>query len=79
MLAPGGTLLIVHSDLSDGQETVQQLAGDGLAVTVAAKATVPFGPVMRARADLLQARGLIAPGERTEELVVLRAIKPSQV
>jgi release factor glutamine methyltransferase len=40
---------------------------------------VPFGPVMRARADLLQARGLIAPGERTEELVVIRAIKPPQV
>jgi len=34
---------------------------------------------MRARAGLLQARGLIAPGERTEELVVIRAIKPSQV
>ena len=30
-------------------------------------------------AGLLQARGLIAPGERTEELVVIRAIKPSQV
>jgi len=76
VLAPGGTLLIVHSDLSGSQETVQQLAGDGLAVTVAARATVPFGPVMRARASLLQARGLIAPGERTEELVVIRAIKP---
>jgi len=34
--------------------------------------------VMRARAGLLQARGLIAPGERTEELVVIRAIKPAQ-
>jgi len=79
VLAPGGTLLIVHSGLSGSQETVQQLAGDGLVVTVAARATVPFGPVMRARAGLLQARGLIAPGERTEELVVIRAIKPSQV
>jgi release factor glutamine methyltransferase len=79
VLAPSGTLLIVHSGLSGSQETVQQLAGDGLVVTVAARATVPFGPVMRARADLLQARGLIAPGERTEELVVIRAIKPSQV
>ena len=58
---------------------MQKLAGDGLVVTLAARATVPFGPVMRARADLLQARGLIAPGERTEALVVIRAIKPSQV
>jgi len=31
---------------------------------------------MRARAQMLEARGLIQAGERTEELVVVRAVKP---
>ena len=35
-----------------------------------------FGPVMRGRAPMLESRGLIAVGERSEELVVVRAVKP---
>lgn len=44
---------------------------------MAARATLPFGPVMRRRARLLEARGLIAEGERIEELAVIRAVKPA--
>jgi len=76
VLAPGGTLLIVHSALCGVDETVQQLAGEGLDVSVAARRRCEFGPVMRARAQMLEARGLIQAGERTEELVVVRAVKP---
>lgn len=76
VLAPGGTVLIVHSALCGVDQTVRQLAADGLDTTVAARATVPFGPVMRGRAKLLESRGLIVLGERTEELVVIRAVKP---
>ena len=45
----------------------------GLVPQVLSRATVPFGPVMTARAALLEARGLIEPGQRYEELVVVGA------
>jgi release factor glutamine methyltransferase len=41
--------------------------------SVVARATVPFGPVMRARADALRARGLLHPGQADEELSVIEA------
>ncbi|MBA2323469.1 MAG: methyltransferase, partial [Pseudonocardiales bacterium] len=34
---------------------------------------IPFGPVMRARARMLELRGLVAPGQTLEELVVIEA------
>jgi precorrin-6B methylase 2 len=43
----------------------------GLDASVIARAELPFGPVMRARAALLEGRGLIAPGQRPEEIVVV--------
>jgi len=55
---------------------VQQLAGEGLDVSVAARRRCEFGPVMRGRAPMVESRGLIAVGERSEELVVVRAVKP---
>jgi hypothetical protein len=38
---------------------------------VLTRATVPFGPVMRARTAMLHTRGLIQRGQRTEQLVVI--------
>lgn len=38
---------------------------------VVARAVLPFGPVMRARAALLEARGMIVRGQRVEEIVVV--------
>jgi release factor glutamine methyltransferase len=40
---------------------------------MAARRMEPFGPVMLARAERLRACGLIGPGQRHEELVVIRA------
>lgn len=37
---------------------------------------VPFGPVLRERADWLEMQGLIEPGQEKEELVVIRAEQP---
>jgi release factor glutamine methyltransferase len=37
----------------------------------------PFGPVLTARHALLRERGLVAADQRTEELVVVRAVMPS--
>jgi release factor glutamine methyltransferase len=73
VLAPGGDLLLVHSAVSDPGLTVAALERAGLAAEALARATVPFGPVMRSRAVLLESRGLIAPGQRHEELVVVGA------
>jgi release factor glutamine methyltransferase len=77
LLAPGGTLLVVHSGLSDVDKTMRQLRGGGLKAAVVARAEVPFGPVLRARARRLRELGLVEPGQRSEELVVIRGDRPS--
>jgi release factor glutamine methyltransferase len=73
VLAPDGHLLLVHSAVSDPERTLAALERAGLGATVLTRATIPFGPVMRARAALMESRGLIAPGQRFEELVVVGA------
>lgn len=76
VLAPGGTLLVTHSEVSGVRATLDSLAGAGLEPVVVARRTLPFGPVMRERAPLLTARGLIAPGQDREEVVVVAARSP---
>lgn len=78
-LAERGTLLIVQSALSGVQPTLSRLRESGMEPGVVASRPEPFGPVMRARAALLEARGLIAPGQRHEELVVIRADRTDAV
>jgi release factor glutamine methyltransferase len=73
VLAPDGDVLIVHSAVCDTDMTVEALQRVGLAPEVLARATLPFGPVMRARAVLLESRGLIRRGQTFEELVVVGA------
>ena len=73
VLAPGARLLLVHSGINDVDETLRRLRAQGLDAEVAARCEHPFGPVFTARAAMLEERGLIAPGQRTEELVVVRA------
>ena len=71
VLAPHGTVLLVHSAVCDSDCTVDALDRAGLDARELARIRVPFGPVMHARAVLLEARGLVAPGQRYEELVVV--------
>jgi release factor glutamine methyltransferase len=73
LLRPGGTMLIVQSELSDVDLSVAQLAAQGLRTSVVRRARIPFGPVLSGRTAFLEAAGLIEPGQRMEELVVLRA------
>jgi hypothetical protein len=35
-----------------------------------------LGPLMRSRAAMLEARGVLAPGQREEEVVIVRATRP---
>jgi release factor glutamine methyltransferase len=72
-LADDGRLLMVHSAVCGVEETLHRLAGAGMVGEVVERARIPFGPVMRARAAMLESRGLIEPGEMLEELVVIGA------
>jgi release factor glutamine methyltransferase len=72
-LSSGGTLLLVQSALSDVRESLRRLRAAGLDARVVAHRLEPFGPVMRARIARLQSLGLTLPGQRHEELVVIRA------
>ncbi|WP_405182383.1 methyltransferase [Nocardia sp. NBC_01377] len=71
-LAPRGTALIVQSALSDPGRTLDTLREHGLKAAVVARATVPFGPVLRARAAWLTETERIDPADDTEDLVVIR-------
>lgn len=76
LLADGGTLLIVHSEFSGPRQSLAGLAAAGLDAEVIAYQWIPFGPVLTARAPYLEEAGLLEPGRREEELVVIRADKP---
>jgi release factor glutamine methyltransferase len=73
VLAPGGDVLLVHSELCGTQATLDALSAAGLRAQVLAQGSVPFGPVLRSRAAMLEARGMIDPGQRIEKLVVVGA------
>jgi release factor glutamine methyltransferase len=77
-LAPGGTLLIVQSSLCGEAETLAALARRGLHAQTLARHRGPLGPLVRASAELLEARGLLAPGERTEELQAIAGRLPRE-
>lgn len=70
-----GVLLIAQSALSGVAETEAILAERGMRVGIAARVEVPFGPVLSTRITMLEKRGLIGSGQRSEELVVVRAVR----
>jgi release factor glutamine methyltransferase len=72
-LRPGGALLLVHSTLIGAEQTVRRLAAGGLAVDVLERRRGALGPLLAARAPQLEARGLLRPGQREEELLIVRA------
>ncbi|MFD6185065.1 HemK2/MTQ2 family protein methyltransferase [Streptomyces goshikiensis] len=73
LLRPGGILLMVHSGMCGAQKTVDLLTASGLVADVSARASVPWGPVLRSRRAWLEQQGLTAEAEEPEELVVIRA------
>jgi release factor glutamine methyltransferase len=75
-LAPGGVLLMIHSSLCGEEETVSLLRDAGLSVDVPVRSRGPLGPLMLARVGQLEASGALEPGEREEELLIVRARKP---
>jgi release factor glutamine methyltransferase len=71
-LAPGGVLLVVHSEVCDAGATLAAFAASGLEADVSSRRRGPLGPLLRARRDALESRGLLASGQRAEEVAVLR-------
>jgi release factor glutamine methyltransferase len=70
-LNSGGCLLLVQSSVCGVEQTCELLRERGLDAQVLIRARGPLGPVLRKRAPMLRARGLL--GERDEEeLVVIR-------
>ena len=78
-LRPGGVLWLVHSSLCGVDETLTGLEAAGLEAVVAESRRGPLGPLAAARASELEARGLLAPGEREEEIVAIRATAPRRL
>lgn len=76
LLAHGGTLLVVQSEFADPARSLRRLRRGGLRASLAAARRVPFGPVLAARAAWLEGTGAMRPGNRIEQLVVIRADKP---
>jgi release factor glutamine methyltransferase len=70
-LAPGGVLLVTHSSVNDEGETLARMRAAGLAATVVERRRGALGPLLAARAPELESRGLLAPGERSEDVVVV--------
>jgi release factor glutamine methyltransferase len=76
LLDDSGTLLLVHSEFSGVDRSVHMLNETGLHADIVAQQWIPFGPVLSARAPWLEEVGLLEPGRRIEQLVVIRARKP---
>ena len=78
LLRPGGAMMLIHSSLTDPDATLERLVRAGLSdVKVTERRRGPLGPLLSARARELERRGILAPGQREEELVAIRARLPA--
>jgi release factor glutamine methyltransferase len=74
-LAPGGVLLVTHSSVNGEAATLTRMRAAGLTPSVAARHTGSLGPLLAVRAPALEASGLLPPGSRTEDLLVVAGDK----
>jgi release factor glutamine methyltransferase len=78
-LRPGGFLLVVSSSLLGTDRTLAAMRDAGLDdADCVARRRGPLGPLMRARVHMLEERGMLAPGQREEEVVILRGRLPER-
>jgi len=70
-LTPGGVLLVTHSSVNGEEETIERMRAAGLEPSVVERRRGALGPLLAARAPRLERRGLLAPGERSEDLLVI--------
>jgi release factor glutamine methyltransferase len=77
-LRPGGVVLLVHSTICGAEATCAALERGGLQADVAMSRRGPLGPLMRSRVDHLEREGLLRPGQREEDVVVVRGRAPAR-
>ena len=65
----------MHSSLLGYERTAELLAAGGLEVDLAAQERGPLGPLMNGRRAHLEAAGLLDPGRREEDVLVVRGRK----
>lgn len=75
-LRPGGVLLVVHSSVNGVDPSLERIERNGLDPDLAAAHRGPLGPILTDRAPVLEERGLLAPGEREEDVVIVRGRVP---
>jgi release factor glutamine methyltransferase len=75
-LNPGGALLVVHSSITGEQRTLDAMRAGGLEPTVLRRERSELGPLHGSRVDVLERRGLLEPGQREEEVLVIRGRAP---
>jgi len=71
-LAPGGTLLLVHSDIIGADATLHAYSARGLRADVAERERGPLGPLVSERRETLEQQGLLRAGQDDEDVLVLR-------
>jgi release factor glutamine methyltransferase len=76
-LRPGGFILLVHSEMCGTEATLDGLRAGGLESEVIARRRGALGPLMSARVQALEQRGLLPGGQREEEVVVIRGRVPA--
>jgi len=76
-LRPGGFVLLVHSEVCGTEATLEALRDGGLEAEVIARQRGRLGPLMSARVQALEQRGLLGAGQREEEVVVIRGRSPA--
>ena len=70
-LRPGGVLLVTHSSVNGEAATLARMRAAGLGAEVVRRRHGALGPLLAARAPALEARGLLPPGVRDEDLLVV--------
>jgi release factor glutamine methyltransferase len=71
-LAPGGTLLLVHSEIVGAAATLHAYTARGLAADVPERERGSLGPLVRGRRAELEAQGLLEAGQDEEDVLILR-------
>ena len=72
-LTPEGTVLMVVSSLTGEDETLRALRAGRLEPEVVDRRRGPIGPLVSARVEMLERRGILGPGEREEDMLVIAA------
>jgi release factor glutamine methyltransferase len=75
-LRPGGVLMVTHSSVNGEQATLERMRSAGLEPEVRERRRGPLGPLLAARAPALEAAGLLEPGTREEDLLVIAGTAP---